>query len=72
MVFQWLLCWRASQWGRSLSVWLLLLLVVSFPSFSFVKGLLSWGVRDSQEGGVPPPVLGYALAVEYPYRYSQT
>jgi hypothetical protein len=21
---------------------------------------------------VPPPVLSYALAVEYPYRYSQT
>jgi hypothetical protein len=53
-------------------LWSLLLFVVNFPSFSIAKGLLSWGVREGQEGGMPPPVLGYAFAVEYSYRYSQT
>jgi hypothetical protein len=46
--------------------------VVTFPSFSVAKGLLSWRVHEGQEGGMPPPVLGYAFAVEYAYRYSQT
>jgi hypothetical protein len=55
-----------------MSVWLLQLLVVSDASFSFAKALLSWGVHDGQVGGVPPPVLSYELAVEYPYSYSQT
>jgi hypothetical protein len=45
---------------------------ISFPSFSVAEGLLPLGVHEGQEGGVPPPVLGDAFAVEYPYRYSQT
>jgi hypothetical protein len=71
MVSQWLLCQRTSQLG-ALSLLTLLLFEISFPSFSVAEGLLPWGVREGQEGGVPPPVLGDAFAVEYPYRYSQT
>jgi hypothetical protein len=45
---------------------------IIFPSFSVTEGLLPWEVGEVQEGGEPPPVLGDAFAVEYPYRYSKT
>jgi hypothetical protein len=44
-------------------------------SFCFVEALFwvsSWGVRDGQEGGVPPLALRYAFAVVYPDHDSQT
>jgi hypothetical protein len=71
MVSQWLWCWWTSQ-SLALPLMTLVLFEISFPSFSVAEGLLPWGLGEGQEGGVPPPVLGDAFAVEYPYRYSQT